>query len=769
MANSSLVMAATSCRPNTRAYNDFLQDGVASDVAPSDRIGVTDLCSTCQGINFKALLSMETENLDSHGSFILDLKASVQELKASTCRLCRLFASVSPSDYEDDGIARADQCHLRAFSSNAMFVGSERRNTPLLAVLRSPHVDSPPQIGSPQPDTQKSLQETGFLAISNDPPWPNCFGCRLLDPEVFNLRFAKDCIEYCRSQHWSNCQSHKEQAMPDINFQLIDCKKKTIVSASLECPYVALSYVWGEPSDDYEFREKNLPQLIKDSMETVLSLGFEYLWVDRYCIRQSDKQDKATQIRHMDAIYAGAELTIIAASGENPHYGLPGVSRKDRSPQPVLQVGHHRIVATLPHPSWLLRKSKWNTRGWTYQEGLLSRRRLLFFEQQVVYECNGMHCAESTAIPMKFMHSKRQRRFNDSVPPGSFSHEILQPEPWTIMSYISEYSQRQLSYPSDALNAIQAILRVFERNHTPVYNVLGVPLLSPIPPPARRGTNGTEPQGMPRSPKECFLIGLCWFTRKPGQRRGGFPSWSWAGWTGAVEKYLLCDRTRLAPLSNIPVRFQSRDGSLAEFPAEFSSLPQFLADPSRNLAVIEIEALMADCRPRYRQRNDVLMPNGWYVVFPIEANEYIYAAGYPDGIPDQTLTTVQSSYKAVILADSPHRPPGSWAQNIVNYAAQLSHVPVDTSTRLVSDHLMSNPTCDIPDAGRVHVANLLSAEDQALIPALIVKNTDSETFERVGVFRLEYYFLLTGDQFDHLGIQGLEKKVSWQKQKIKLV
>src|SRR6266498_2397989 len=43
---------------------------------------------------------------------------------------------------------------------------------------------------------------------------------------------------------------------------------------------------------------------------------------------------------------------------------------------------------------------------------------------------------------------------------------------------------------------------------------------------------------MPRDPIyskiQDFISGLCWQTEIPGKRRSGFPSWSWAGWTGTV-------------------------------------------------------------------------------------------------------------------------------------------------------------------------------------------------------------------------------------------
>jgi hypothetical protein len=57
-------------------------------------------------------------------------------------------------------------------------------------------------------------------------------------------------------------------------------------------------------------------------------LGFRYLWVDRYCINQNNADEVAEQCSKMDLICQHAELTIIAAIGDDPTYDLFGVSRK---------------------------------------------------------------------------------------------------------------------------------------------------------------------------------------------------------------------------------------------------------------------------------------------------------------------------------------------------------------------------------------------------------------------------------------------------------
>jgi hypothetical protein len=88
----------------------------------------------------------------------------------------------------------------------------------------------------------------------------------------------------------------------------------------------------------------------------------------------------------------GLELTIIAAAGSDPHYGLPGVSRT-RNVQTTFTVANHVFVA-MEDPGLEIRTSHWNTRGWTYQEALLSRRRLVFTDTQIYFQCRTSHHVE---------------------------------------------------------------------------------------------------------------------------------------------------------------------------------------------------------------------------------------------------------------------------------------------------------------------------------------------------------------------------------------
>ncbi|KAK4148643.1 hypothetical protein C8A00DRAFT_38782 [Chaetomidium leptoderma] len=82
------------------------------------------------------------------------------------------------------------------------------------------------------------------------------------------------------------------------------------------------------------------------------------------------------------------------------------------------------LISTMPEPRHTIRQSIWATRGWTYQEGVLATRRIVFTPDQLYWECNGMALAETLELPMKTLHvlstDRTHRHFADYVLSGVF-------------------------------------------------------------------------------------------------------------------------------------------------------------------------------------------------------------------------------------------------------------------------------------------------------------------------------------------------------------
>ncbi|KAF2728280.1 hypothetical protein EJ04DRAFT_395284, partial [Polyplosphaeria fusca] len=112
-------------------------------------------------------------------------------------------------------------------------------------------------------------------------------------------------------------------------------------------------------------------------------LSIRYLWVDALCIIQDSGEDKDVQIASMGFIYGGAHLTIVAAFGDSANAGLPGISIPRRDQHTPITINGVSMNAAVN----CLLDSQWYTRGWTFQELVLSKRILAFTQEQMLFFC----------------------------------------------------------------------------------------------------------------------------------------------------------------------------------------------------------------------------------------------------------------------------------------------------------------------------------------------------------------------------------------------
>ena len=192
--------------------------------------------------------------------------------------------------------------------------------------------------------------------------------------------------------------------------------------------YLAVSFVWestpqpkmpeagreSSGSTPISIRHVYLPRMIRDAISLTAELGEIYLWVDALCISQ-DPSEKASQIARMNEVYLGATAAIVALDSENADSGLHGVEpyptpRTER----VETVEGIRCTPVFPslaekylHPS-----CRWNSRAWTFQEHLFSRRIVYLGFGQVYFSCLSATYSEDRIES----HSGRHRLYNH---PGS--------------------------------------------------------------------------------------------------------------------------------------------------------------------------------------------------------------------------------------------------------------------------------------------------------------------------------------------------------------
>jgi hypothetical protein len=298
----------------------------------------------------------------------------------------------------------------------------------------------------------------------------------------------------------------------------------------------------------------------------------------------------------MGDIYRAAHFTIVATAGKNDSAGIPGVGSLARDPHSVAVSKQVTLVSTLPHPTWSISNTTWATRGWTYQEAVLSRRRLVFTPQQVYFECCAMQCVEVFDIPLRHLVNSEAQRHgwivkesldqyvkrvasSDSQRKDQIMEETFDPfgsmasAPFyrtgqfsgdnkvsrfgfrnmrnkfrpghtenvlsaveRLWHQIEEYSARQLTYDYDGLNAFEGILKDACQVNKPVlFHITGLPvLLSSIHFMILRALLWST-GGFVRVNFYGNYKGAFTFSNS-SNRRPSLPSWSWAGWNCKIQQ-----------------------------------------------------------------------------------------------------------------------------------------------------------------------------------------------------------------------------------------
>lgn len=182
----------------------------------------------------------------------------------------------------------------------------------------------------------------------------------------------------------------------------------------------------------------------------------------------------------MDDIYSCAFAAIISLNDESTNDGLPRVEANHQGiPQATVHCGGgNRIISKMPPLERQLRYSTWATRGWTFQEGILSHRMLIFTRHQVYFSCNTLNCSESignldsTETTINVSKGLCDAALQNPLAKGSKSLMSLKELYGHI---ISSCANQKLSDQSDALNTVLGVLKMLKRLYFPEGFYYGLP------------------------------------------------------------------------------------------------------------------------------------------------------------------------------------------------------------------------------------------------------------------------------------------------------
>lgn len=353
-----------------------------------------------------------------------------------------------------------------------------------------------------------------------------------IDPDWIDLDQLQTWEQYCSQVHGESCRlsTHLYEEFSVRPILLIDTYEMCLAKPEGEENYVALSYVWGDvPTLKTTIENLSslqhpgaladaiarllIPLTVVHAIYLIQKLDMRYLWVDSLCILQDDGITKQHQIDNMGSIFANASLTIIAAEGEHSNHGISGIrelSQPRKSAQDIFALPNG--VRVCHEPTVHYEATKWNTRGWTYQENFFSSRRLIFGGARVTWNCRNAEFREDFAM-------NRPRR---PKPHGLATVENFIENGWPdLYSYAlacQTFNGRYFTYARDANLAFAGICSVLCAKY-----------------------NGGFLHGLPEM---FFDVALLWQPGRELKRRSSsatsatrlpeslLPSWSWMGWHG---------------------------------------------------------------------------------------------------------------------------------------------------------------------------------------------------------------------------------------------
>jgi hypothetical protein len=220
-----------------------------------------------------------------------------------------------------------------------------------------------------------------------------------------------------------------------------------------------------------------IPRTVQDAIEVCKSTGERYLWVDSLCIIQDeDDPTKASNISHMGQIYGEAIFTIVAGDAEDADAGMLGVSRHRFVPDQLMENIHGNVQLFLP-TSQEQKFDPWETRAWTFQEKLFSRRMLVIAGGYAIWRCRGatwredvnaLDCDGSESFPwpqlMPVPETKDVLEVSgiQTIEEDQSVRLYRSPAFYQYVKIVEDFSGRAISDPWKIMDAFEGLQKIME-------------------------------------------------------------------------------------------------------------------------------------------------------------------------------------------------------------------------------------------------------------------------------------------------------------------
>lgn len=141
----------------------------------------------------------------------------------------------------------------------------------------------------------------------------------------------------------------------------------------------------------------------------------------------------------------------------------------------------------MTHHFWEIPRKKWATRGWTFQEAFLSRRRLVFTQNQIYFESGSMNCNETPKVDLDFVYQKAKDGQYAFMHSGLFGaanafnkvDKHTQTSPAGMVrarTLVHDFTGRSLTFEADSIKAFTGIKRKWSAQTFPILHIWDLPI-----------------------------------------------------------------------------------------------------------------------------------------------------------------------------------------------------------------------------------------------------------------------------------------------------
>ncbi|KAI0523946.1 hypothetical protein F5B22DRAFT_423512 [Xylaria bambusicola] len=340
--------------------------------------------------------------------------------------------------------------HFKRYDS---IIKSQTSGSPILSMVSDP-INS---IASP---TARLIPAEIQIGLPNLHDFDSAAHRHLLRQWLASCDFEHQCISGNKSNRYFPTRILFVEGDDAPTVRLIE----TITMVAKPKSYITLSYVWGSRNAKWRLNRSNysqfqygtptseLPPSFRDAALVALQMGIPYLWIDALCVIHDGDLDTAADVMERDQAFRGSHCTVSLSSAVSINDGFLKPRRHREAVKMKRENGGiYYVCELIDEFSKDVEESPLSSRGWAFQERILSRRMIFFTANQTYWQCGeGIRCETLTKLG-----NWRSAILGDPDFPAR-SLKTLHPVQ-TYQQFYERYSLLRFSFATDRLLAFQGL------------------------------------------------------------------------------------------------------------------------------------------------------------------------------------------------------------------------------------------------------------------------------------------------------------------------